>query len=730
VWDRSRGQFVTCLTSDKDGNVWIGTEDSGVWRFSPKEAADRRWSHFDAKTGLGDNSCYSVICDKRGRLWAGTLNHGVSVYNGKAWKTYGPVDGPIGSHVVALTASPLDGDVWGATECGLFRYSLSKSTWRYYTRAEGLPSDQINSLACLPNGNLVCGTDCDGLTIGSAASDFTSWRVIPGRDSLPNTPSGAGLPSRLINAVLVARDGALYVGTTCGLAVSRDGGGSFIFTRGSDWKDKAAGLWPPIPTRDTPNRGDLLLEDWVTCLGEDLRGQLYVGHRRQDVELRNSDTGKRLPWKIGAVPADFAQALFTLPDGDLLVGQYGAGVVRSAGVPRVGMVPNELTTGFENASPLPVPAVPATAADLAVMAREVAKTRREIQPGTSAVFLGDDWDTQGDWVGRYGKHWATMCAARAPMDHIFPSGDGYAVPNGEIGPHHAPSDSVRLWVHWEHTDNPKSLYDPIPGYRRQSEWDDHGEAYGPDFDGPDVWVTCVVPAGVHRISLYFFNKDGQTGVNRFRDFPIELRPFVQDIQKAADAPILARARVHSFWGGVYKNFAVAGPAEYRIRIGRNGSHNTIVSGVMLDRLAGPKNLSDDYAMLWLGHVPYNPPDLDAISYPDPHALDRLLMKKQKWDEPMQANASERWDLTHSAGDLWNVSEVQPNLTFDEKNMWRLHIVAYRSAVAGNAKGDVLENYRWHLHQWTPTDRERFSAAMKKSRAALLEENPEMKRLNY
>jgi len=70
---------------------------------------------------------------------------GVSDYNGQTWRQYGPTDGPLGSRLFALAASLKDGSVWSATEAGLFRFQ--NDHWTYYTRAEGLPSDQANALA-------------------------------------------------------------------------------------------------------------------------------------------------------------------------------------------------------------------------------------------------------------------------------------------------------------------------------------------------------------------------------------------------------------------------------------------------------------------------------------------------------------------------------------------------------------------------------------------------------
>jgi len=107
----AQGQFITSLCRDTRGNVWIGTEDKGVYRLDPTAPKSTQYTHFTTKDGLGDDNAYALTCDQAGRVWVGTLNHGVSVFNGKAWKTYGPLDGPLGSRVFALAVSPKDGGV-------------------------------------------------------------------------------------------------------------------------------------------------------------------------------------------------------------------------------------------------------------------------------------------------------------------------------------------------------------------------------------------------------------------------------------------------------------------------------------------------------------------------------------------------------------------------------------------------------------------------------------------
>ena len=109
-------------------------------------------------------------------------------------------------------------------------------------RTDGLPSDQIQSLAFDTPGTLYAGTQCDGFAIASGKDNYQRWKQIAGSDSVPLTPTGAGLPGNLINQVLVDRNGTVYVATTCGLAASKDGKRS-SFVRSKDWAAKVKGLY-------------------------------------------------------------------------------------------------------------------------------------------------------------------------------------------------------------------------------------------------------------------------------------------------------------------------------------------------------------------------------------------------------------------------------------------------------------------------------------------------------
>ncbi len=694
-WDANvQGQFITSLCRDTRGSIWVGTEDQGVYRIDPDAPKVVQYTHFTTKEGLGDDNAYALACDKAGRVWVGTLNHGVSVYNGKSWRTYGPLDGPLGSRIFALAVSPKDGGVWGATEAGLFRYQ--NSHWSYFTRAEGLPSDQANALAFDTDGTLYVGTQCDGIAIASPADNYKSWRVVPGPRQMPSAATGNGLPSALINCLLVSANGTVYAGTPLGLAESRDEGLTWHFRRGVDWKAKLAGLYHPIVPDERPISGDLLHDDYVTCLGEDGAGRLFIGHRQGGVEVFDPKLGKRVQSGAnGGRLEDYIGALL-VEDKAVWVGMYGGGLLPPAH-------PEARTASSIAAPPipaLPVPSAPPTLAQLNTMLARVKSLTGQMPVGSGA-YLGEDWCTKGDWVGRYGRQYAELCAIQSPFDHFPVSTLGYSAQCFE-GPHRDAHDNFRRWVHWITTENRNSVYDPIIGHRRQAEFDDHGEAYDRNHEGPGLYFKVIVPAGLHRVSLYFFNKDGESGDNRYRDYLIQLKPFVSSLDQAEKEPPLAQTRVHNFRGGVYPQFLLAGPSTYYLRLAKNDSLNVICSAVFIDHIAEDIEAREDMNTLWMGGKRYDPPTSDKNTPPS--------------------------DLTTAARKLWG-DPLKPNpYRIDAKNLTADRVLAYRAALAGHAPSPLLENWRWNLHLWGTEDRKHFDTVMADAFQTLLEKYPDLKRI--
>jgi hypothetical protein len=633
--------FVMSMSEDLQGRIWIGTEDEGVWCWDLRASLADQWLHFTRKnTGgpdepngatieagswLGDDNAYALACDKLGRIWVGHLNHGVSVYNGKQWKNYNILEGPLGERVFAIATCPTDGDVWIATNAGLTRYSLSKDTWSYYTRSEGLPSDQASAIAFDQAGNIIVATQCDGLALADAKDNYNTWRHVSCpqeyQDRVPLVAQGEGLPTNLINDVKVAKDGTIYVATTTGLAWSKDRGINFQFLRGKDWADKVKGLRiiPMIDWSERPPEG-LPAEDFLTCLSIDPEGNVCLGMRQRGVALLRKD-GTIRP-TLETKPPFFPRQILRHKN-TLLVASYGHGI--STMDDGTSPTPSDPSQGSLSSAPFPTASLPANSRELADMLVKLESV--SLQSAKPVVTLADDWLTQGQWVGRYGRYWICLAATMSPFDFLWGTGAADVEYSSQIGPHHRSGDSLRYWVHWNHTTNPGSLELPMPYLhsrvsrglttwsvdRRQSEWDDHSETYPNTYEGPDIYFTIRVPKGDFILSFYDMNKDGHGTDQCIRDYRLSLRSHDDSRSLANNSdgfssmPELAHSRINDFYKGVYKRFVVTGPTEITAKIERRGSFSTILAGVMLDRL-------DEHPFPYVR----NPDKVEETIVPTPH----------------------------------------------------------------------------------------------------------------
>ena len=316
-------------------------------------------------------------------------------------------------------------------------------------------------------------------------------------------------------------------------------------------------------------------------------GFLWIGHREKGLEALNQAGHRIYPQPSDPNLGDYVSAILPLSNGMIVVGYYSNGlqtIQKSHFSCDLGLQPPPKTTIlFPDAT------------DSQKYRKEVLASyvNRDLPDG-GAFYVGENWNWQGNWQGHYGQKYAVLCAAGSPRNHYVYEGK-YIVANSSdstryvvtsyIGPHNRGNDALRHWVHWIKSENPRVLFDPVMGYRRQAEWDDHGEGYEREFDGPSIFVKIQTPPHYHLVTLYFFNKDGHDGDNRDRSYTVEVKPDpgTGNLNEVDAQPTLAKTRVANFWGGVYKTFLIKG-GNYYIKIGRNGSLNTIISGVFIDKL--------------------------------------------------------------------------------------------------------------------------------------------------
>ena len=316
---------------------------------------------------------------------------------------------------------------------------------------------------------------------------------------------------------------------------------------------------------------------------------------------------------------DYVKCILPMQNSAPMIGRYGTGLTvvpkkfdaSSIALPKAtSAIPSTRSAIPVNTSLAPTyPAFPSsqnapTLAELNTLLKQLGTV--PVAPSKNAspvVALDDDWNTRGDWLGRYGKYWANLCAMISPQDYIWGAGEEQVEYASRIGSNADKNDSIRYWVHWLYTDNPNTLEMP-PVYlhsrvlkkyttweqnRRQSEVDDHGEFYDYRKDGPHVYVSLQVPPGDFVLSLFNFNKDGEGGDNRKRDYRVSIRHHnedksLDDIDDFYQQPELATARFRDFRSSVWKRFLVRGPQELTVEVSKNYGFNTLLAGIMLDEL--------------------------------------------------------------------------------------------------------------------------------------------------
>ncbi len=73
---------ITTIVEDKDGTLWIGTEENGIRAFNPKTNKMKHYYHIkDKHDSLSNNNINTIFVNKKNELWIGT-EKGLNFYEG------------------------------------------------------------------------------------------------------------------------------------------------------------------------------------------------------------------------------------------------------------------------------------------------------------------------------------------------------------------------------------------------------------------------------------------------------------------------------------------------------------------------------------------------------------------------------------------------------------------------------------------------------------------------
>lgn len=255
--------FIQCAYQDKAGNLWFGT-GVGVFQYDGK-----KWTRFTVNDGLCHNEIGAISEDRTGKIYFGT-NDGISCYDGTTFTNL-PNPGEELKNADRLFQSPnpvssilLDkaGNLWfGTLNQGVYRYDGTNFT-------NFLPFEVVNCLTEDHNGNIWVGSWSNG---GAYRSDGNPCSRNSCRHDLQKTQDLAahqqemaqpitgftrqdGLCDVMIACFFEDSNGLLWIGTRDG-GVCRYDGKSF-----TNFSEKEG-----------------LCNDNISCISEDKTGNFWFG---------------------------------------------------------------------------------------------------------------------------------------------------------------------------------------------------------------------------------------------------------------------------------------------------------------------------------------------------------------------------------------------------------------------------------------------------------------------
>ena len=251
---------VWSVLRDRRGFMWFGTLD-GLNRYDGYKMKVFKYALTDP-TSLSDNKIRTVYEDRAGALWIGTWTGGLNRYEPESETFTRFQNDPanpdsLSSDKVYAILEDRAGMLWlGTRDGGLNRFDPATGVFSHYrndpAQATSLGNDNVFALWEDADGALWVGTDGGLDRFDPATETFTHYRH--------NPDDPASLSNDTIRALFEDSSGTLWVGTWGG---------------GLDRFDRATETFTHY--RNDPNDPQSLSQDGVFSIHQDATGALWVG---------------------------------------------------------------------------------------------------------------------------------------------------------------------------------------------------------------------------------------------------------------------------------------------------------------------------------------------------------------------------------------------------------------------------------------------------------------------
>jgi len=138
--------FISDITEDKDGRIWLATYDAGAFRYNPRTKECR---HYDYDPKNDKSICFykiiSIFVDSKNRIWFTGESGGISMYDERTdnFKRYGLEHGFV-SDVIYKILEDKKGNLWLSSNSGLMKFNPENNGINVFNTGNGVLSNQFN----------------------------------------------------------------------------------------------------------------------------------------------------------------------------------------------------------------------------------------------------------------------------------------------------------------------------------------------------------------------------------------------------------------------------------------------------------------------------------------------------------------------------------------------------------------------------------------------------------
>lgn len=325
------GNRVYSIAADRSGAIWVATLTSGLNRivFETNEKATckevicfTRFRHRpDDEGSLADDRIWTMLIDRRNRLWAGTVSAGLDMLDLNSLSGRPPEfvhfrnkpDAPqsISGNSIKAIYEDRNGILWVGTEFrGLNRFDPHQNkffSWQFHKNIpQSLSHNHVSCILEDSNGSLWVGTNGGGMNVFDREKETFLRHTYNPSDSY-------SLNGNLVNTIYESRSGILWIG---------------MVNKGLNWIDPRKQLIKHF--YHIPGQAGSLNGNLVKAVYQDRNGAVWTGTYGGGLSLFDPETGKFTNFlqsiDNGNIAKNNIERIYEDGNGQLWLGTDGAGL--------------------------------------------------------------------------------------------------------------------------------------------------------------------------------------------------------------------------------------------------------------------------------------------------------------------------------------------------------------------------------------------------------------------